>query len=200
MRRKLEGKNDTEQRQLLRHEITYQRCTHPTDAGIRKELYLINKQTVSSMTYNLGILLSHGCLNEENNGEIFLPTEEDVFNIISSSTEQLPEDDMNNKLLSVNETCAVVWDIKGRPAWFLGYVIEMNHDFVKVEHLTRVNKLSNILWKYGNFGDIQNVNPEQVLPITVVSDWDYTDPNNFVLRIENFEEITLCFENFVKDY
>ena len=69
------GKEDENgQRKILRHEITFQKATHVNDALIRKELYLINKQSVSSMAYNLGVFLTGDRLREENDGEVFLPT------------------------------------------------------------------------------------------------------------------------------
>ena len=65
------------QRKILRYKITLQKAMHPNGALLRKELYLVNKQTVTTMTYNLGVLLAGDHFQEENNGEVFLPTEAD---------------------------------------------------------------------------------------------------------------------------
>ena len=113
------------QRKILRHEIVFQKTTHPNDALLRKELYLINKQTVTTMTFNLGVLLGGDRIQEENDGEVFLPTEADVMSIISSSTiettnensttaatEMTPESE--ELQLRVNELCVVVWEYKGK--------------------------------------------------------------------------------------
>ena len=62
----------------------FQKSTHQNDALVRKELYLINKQTVSTMIFNLGVLLGGDRTQEENDGEVFLPTEDDVMSVISS--------------------------------------------------------------------------------------------------------------------
>ena len=56
------------------------------DALIRKELYLINKQDVPMMMYNLGIFFSKDCTREESDEDVSLPTEEDVLSIIKSKT------------------------------------------------------------------------------------------------------------------
>ena len=108
-------KTDDEQRKILRHEITFQKSAHPNAALVRKELYLINKQEVSSMIYNLGVLLSNDCMQEENNGEVFLPTEEDVLSIISSK----PQEELDvastdasadtSNVIAINELCAVLF-------------------------------------------------------------------------------------------
>ena len=46
-------------KEVLRHELMLQKYMHLNDAIERKELYLINKQSVNSMIYNLSILLSN---------------------------------------------------------------------------------------------------------------------------------------------
>ena len=42
---------------------------------------MINKQDVSSLIYNLGTILSNDFMCEENDGEVFLPTDEDILAI-----------------------------------------------------------------------------------------------------------------------
>ena len=69
---------------MLKHEIIFQRTTHPNDAIIRKELYLINKQEISALKYNLVILLSNAAVIEANDGEIFLPTESEIMETLTS--------------------------------------------------------------------------------------------------------------------
>ena len=61
MKAVISGKSDVDQQKILRHEITFQKSTHPNDTLIRKELYLINKQDIQTMIYNFGILLSNDC-------------------------------------------------------------------------------------------------------------------------------------------
>ena len=82
----ISGKSDDDQQKILRHEIAFQKSTHPNDALIRKELYLINKQDVPTMIYNLGILFSNDCTGEKNDKDVSLSTEEDVLSILKSKT------------------------------------------------------------------------------------------------------------------
>ena len=63
--------NEKKTRDILRHEFTFQRITHPHDAIARKELYLINKQDITALKYNLTILLSNAAIIETNNGDFF---------------------------------------------------------------------------------------------------------------------------------
>ena len=51
-----------DQRQVLRHKIVSQKEIH--DSMLRKELYLINNQKVSTITYNLGVLLGSDGIQE----------------------------------------------------------------------------------------------------------------------------------------
>ena len=78
MKAVLDGKSDDDQRKILRHKITFH--THPNDALEMKEMYLINRQKVSTMIYNLEIILLSDRMQEDTDGEIFLPT--DVLTII----------------------------------------------------------------------------------------------------------------------
>ena len=197
------------QRKILRHEIVFQKATHPNDALLRKELYLINKQTVTTMTYNLGVLLGGDRIQEENDGEVFLPTEADVMSIISSSTiettnenstraatEMTPESE--ELQLRENELCVVVWEYKGKMNWYLGFVLEHNEEFAKIEHLQRVAPSSDENWQYPiNYTDIQYVDKEQILPVEIKADWDYSNDDKSVLHVLNVDEIIKCFADFV---
>ena len=86
MKAVISGKSDDDQGKILRYEITFQKSTHPNDALIRKELYLLNKQDVPTMIYNLGILLSSDSTRKENDKDVLLPTEKDVFSMLKSKT------------------------------------------------------------------------------------------------------------------
>ena len=207
MKAGLIGKSEDDQRKILRHEITFQRSTHPNDALARKELYLINKQEVSTMIYNLGILLASDCTREEHNGEVFLPTEEEVLLTLTSSetseistiiAEELLTVEQGNDMLFTNTLCCVVWEeSNGKLNWFLGYVLDISVS-VKIEHLAKVSKSIDTSWQYPkNVNDVQDAERDQILPITVVADWDYTDPENFILTVKNAEDIAKCFRDFV---
>ena len=45
--------------------------------------------------------------------------------------------------------------------------------------------------------DIQDAERDQILPIDVVAEWDFTDPDNFVLTVNNAQDIAKCFHDFV---
>ena len=78
----LANEDEDDQRKILRHEIIFQKTTHVSDALVRKALYLLNKQSVGTMTYDLGVLVSSDRVLEQSNGEIFLPTEDDVLAVL----------------------------------------------------------------------------------------------------------------------
>ena len=89
---------------------------------IRKELYLINKQHVPTMIYNLGIFLSDDCTGEENDKYVLLPTEENVLSVLKSKTsndqvntrESQNFSDQNETIIASNKLCAVIWDDRGK--------------------------------------------------------------------------------------
>ena len=146
MKAVISGKSDDDQRKILRHEITFQKSTHPNYALISKELYLINKQDVPTMIYNLGISLSNDCTREENDKDVLLPTEDDVFSMLKSKTsndqlntrESQNFRDKNEKIIASNKLCAIIWDHRGKLNWFLGYVMKINENSINIEHIERV--------------------------------------------------------------
>ena len=152
----------------MHHEITFQKSTHPNDALIRKELYLINKQDVPTMIYNLGILLSYDRTQEENDKDVLLPTEEDVLSMLKSKTFNDPVNtresqnfiDKNETIIASNELCAIIWNHIGKLNWFLGYIMKINENSIKIEHLERVLANNSSSWRYPNYADIQEVEDE----------------------------------------
>jgi hypothetical protein len=133
---------------------------------VRKELYLINKQTVSTMIFNLGVLLGGDRTQEENDGEVFLPTE-DVLSVIANANVESIEDNSttanetsDGPQLRVNELCGVVWEYRGKLNWYLGYVTKLDGEFAEVEHLERISPSNNGCWQYPNYTDTQPVDTE----------------------------------------
>ena len=71
-------------KEVLQHELILQKHMYPNDAIERKELYLVNKQPVNSMTYNLSILLSND-ISQTTEAEIILPSEDEIVSIIRAN-------------------------------------------------------------------------------------------------------------------
>ena len=80
---------------------------------------------------------------EENSKEVLLPTEEDVLSLLKSKTfkdsvnarESQKFSDKNEIIIASNELCGIIWDYRGKLNWLLGYVMEINENSVKIEHL-----------------------------------------------------------------
>ena len=55
------------------------------------------------------------------------------------------------------------------------------------------------MWEYPtNYKDQQNVNiAEQILPISPLAVWDYTNNDKSVLHVVNIDDISECFNSFV---
>ena len=104
--------------------------------------------------------------------------------------------DKNETIIASNELCAILWDHRGKLNWFLGYVMKINENSIKIEHLERVLTNNNSSWRYPNYADIQEVEDEQILPIKVVSEWYYSNAENFVLVGQNAVEIDSCFSKY----
>ena len=86
MKAVISGKSDNDQGKILRYEITFQKSFHQNDALIRNKLYLVNKQDVPKMIYNLGILLPSDSTRKENDKDVLIPTEKDAFSMLKWKT------------------------------------------------------------------------------------------------------------------
>ena len=49
--------------------------------------------------------------------------------------------DKNERIIASNELCDIIWNHRGKLNLFLGYVMKINENSIKIEHLERV--LSN---------------------------------------------------------
>ena len=54
----------------------------------------------------------------------------------------------NETIIASNELCAIIWDNRGKLNWFLGYVMKINENSIKIEHLERVLANGNSPWRY----------------------------------------------------
>ena len=68
--------------------------------------------------------------------------------------------DKNETIIASNELCAIIWDYRGKLNWFLGYVMKINENSIKIDHLERVLTNNNSSWRYPNYADIQEVEEE----------------------------------------
>ena len=195
------GADNKKTREILRHEITFQRITHPSDAIIRKELYLINKQDISTMKCNLIILLSNAAVVEFNDGEVFLPTESEVMETLKSHEleENIPDITEDLDIMKINEPKAIVWEENSELKWYVGFILSIeSSNSRKVEHLTRILPGGDSLWNYPNIPDVQDTDVIQILPMEVVGEWDYSDPNKSVFEVKNYEKINEYFKEYIK--
>ena len=82
--------------------------------------------------------------------------------------------------------------------WFLGYVLQFDGEFAKIEHLERVESSNDQNWQYPLlYTDVQDaVSMEQILPVLIKADWDYTNDDKSILDVKNVDEIIKCFTEF----
>ena len=91
---------------------------------------------------------------------------------------------------------AVVWDTAETRDWCIGFCIgDINtEDIIRVDHLEK--KENNInRWIRPQYDDVQDVMLAQVLPYTVVGDWDFKERHTAYI-VSNVEEIQTCFLKF----
>ena len=77
-------------------------------------------------------------------------------------------------------------------------VLKTDGEFAKIEHLERVDSSNDQSWQYPMlYTDIQDaVSMDQLLPVMIKADWDYSDDNKPILDVKNVDEIIKCFTEF----
>ena len=117
----------------LRLEIQYHREIHRRDAEVRSDLYKVNSLSVQDMSEDLSAILSE---DPEADESISFPCEHEIMAIIinartveekSNSTENQTEKD-NSLILQPNQPVVVVWDVRGKKNWYMGFFIDTNDD------------------------------------------------------------------------
>ena len=71
----------------------------------------------------------------------------------------------------------------------------MDEDTIKFDHLERQKK-GHRNWIRGKRDDVQVVNLIQVIPVSVVGEWNFHSERHPVFVLENDKEITIAFENY----
>ena len=163
---------------FLRQEIQYQRVTHPRDADIRRELYKVNKLTIDEMVENLTVIL---CEDRGVDEAVVFPCEDEVMEILRGKTtpngNTIVEETMSADGLPFkpNETLAVIWDRRKVRRWYIGFYIDTNGDETfRVDHLDRAGAGDKYWKRPTGYDDIQDTSEEQVVPVDVRGEWDFT--------------------------
>ena len=169
----------------LRQEIQFQRVTHPNDAEARKDLYKVNKLSEEDMIENLTVLLDDSCVEEA----VIFPTEDEIFEKLSSNTTLCNDDQMYQP----NEPLAVFWDEGQTRSWYVGFFIDENDDGTfRIDHLTKHSNTNDTWARPNGRDDIQNTLAQQILPLKVQGDWDFTGRKPIYV-LENAQEINTLF-------
>ena len=155
---------------ILQTEIAYLAHTQRTDKIARPELYKINSLSLDEKLENLSVLLSDDSTNDCTATIADLPTNEQVFNTltltsnIDTGTTTPPCDLMDNEL------CVVVWLSNDKYIWHLAYMKESDEK-VLVDHLYPVDNKSTKYWKYPTHPEVCSVFRYQILDLQVEGEW-----------------------------
>ena len=92
-----------------------------------------------------------------------------------------------------NEPLAVFWDEGQTRSWYVGFFIDENEDGTfRIDHLTKHSN-TNGTWACPNGrDDIQNTLAQQILPLKLQGDWDFTGRKPICV-LKNAQEISTLF-------
>ena len=92
-----------------------------------------------------------------------------------------------------NEPLAVFWDEGQTRSWYVGFFIDENDDGTfRIDHLTKHSNTNDTWARPNGRDDIQNTLAQQILPLKVQGDWDFTGRKPIYV-LENAQEINTLF-------
>ena len=101
--------------------------------------------------------------------------------------------------MKINESKAIVWEENSELKWYIGFILSIESpNSSKVEHLTRCSPGNDMQWNYPNIPDVQDTDVIQILPMEVVGEWDYSNPEKSVFEVKNYEKINEYFKEYIK--
>ena len=188
----LVSEKSPELKTFLRQEIQYQRVTHQRDVDVRKELYKVNKLTSEEMVENITVLLSDE--HEAEDGIVF-PCEDEIMEIISGNTSNPVHEGETVLTLQPNQPVAVIWDVKNKKRWYIGFYIDKNDDGTfRIDHLERCGAGDKVWRRPTGNDDIQDTEDIQILSVNILGGWNFIrEKPSFVLT--NEDEIQDSFKN-----
>ena len=87
-----------------------------------------------------------------------LPTNADSLKILKNSVIGTTSNNAPEIHFSVNGSCVVLWYLGAKWKWFLGYTKEKDEgENYLMEHLERVKRSNDMLWKYPATNDVASV-------------------------------------------
>ena len=173
----------------VKTELTYYRNTHRSEVIASPSLFKLNKVSHEERLTNLCVLLG-GITHEV----AILPGNNDALSVLRSNDPEIDREEAS--ILKINDICVTLWmEGKGKQ-WYIGYCKEVNQDGTfMVDHIHRVNKHSNLVWKFPTQPDACNIDAEQVLKCEIVGEWDCSSDRNMSFTLKNHEFIQNIFMN-----
>ena len=195
--------DDNDLKSCLRAEIGFQKALHPFDAQERSHLYKMNYLSVDELVENLVILFDDYDASGGNETVTF-PSEDEIYSKIRpkehdlSSASPADEPSTATEEFKPNEPLVVLWDNDTTRCWYIGFfVCEIDEDHIKVDHLERQKCNSDQYWIRGKADDVQSVNLVQVIPVSVVGDWNFGNERQPVFVLDNSKDIKLSFDKYI---
>ena len=99
--------------------------------------------------------------------------------------------------ISINVPYAIVWEVRSKLHWFIGFPLHVEGNSCSIDYLHRVKK-SNINWYYPAVQDLEITDDDQFLPVDIIGEWDYSNEDQYIFILKNEDEIISCFEEYVK--
>ena len=193
----LRSNPDNDER-IVRTELAFYKHSHSVDVAARPELFKLVRVSHTERLENLCVLLSDDSHKTSNSASIAdLPTNTELAaTLLQRPVEAVPSDGATGTYTPELMVLSVImWEItEDSVAWFLCYPREVREDGdVVVEHLERVVKTSDRLWRHPIVEDVQVARPGQFIQCPVEGEWLYADPRSIRYNLRNCEFVAKAF-------
>ena len=120
------------------------------------------------------------------------PTEDEIFEKLSDDQHSNDIPANNHIQLHPDQALAVIWDsTEDERYWCIGFYVRDFEDMIQVDHLTL--KEDSQQWIRPEIDDVQIVQHIQLLPVTVLGEWDFSK-RQAIYHVNNVTEIENVFK------
>ena len=158
----------------------------------RPDLYKGNCVSHDERLENLSVLLGDALPSSSTDIQLQLPSNSDALKVIAPTTQAAdPSEDHSDEIdsVEVNNLYVTLWTENGTKTWYIGYCTGFNSGKAIIDHLHRIRKNSNVVWKYPEKADLAEVMSDQVLAVRPIGQWDLTHSRKMTFKLNNVKDI-----------
>ncbi len=186
--------NADKREKIVRMELSFYRDTHKADAIQQPDLFRINNISFDDHLLNLCALPAD---QDPARDYLSLPSNSDAATILSSNSTDSTSD-ISEDTIKVGKYYITLITEESLNTWYIASCEGKNSDGTyEMDHLTRVQKGSNLVWKHPVKADKIDLHNGSIVECPVDGEWDVSQERNMTFTLRNHVYITNLVQNII---